>query len=154
MWRDFISGLRANTRGAAVIETAIVLPVLAMLALGSYDAGRMIARQSELQSAVAEAEAIVTAAVPASSTDRDAIRDVIKASIDPTNTNPNDTVTVTEIYRCGTNADFVTTNSCGTGVAVSTYVMIVLTDTFTPQWTSFGIGSSTNYNVVRTVQIS
>ena len=154
MWRDFTSSLRANTQGTAVIETAIVVPVLAMLALGSYDAGRMVARQSELQSAVAEAEAIVTAAVPESSTDRDEIRDVIKASIDPTNTNPNDTVTLTEVYRCGTNADFVLTNTCGSGVAVSTYVKIVLTDKYTPQWTSFGLGSAMNYNVVRTVQIS
>lgn len=154
MWRDFTSSLRANTQGTAVIETAIVVPVLAMLALGSYDAGRMVARQSELQSAVAEAEAIVTAAVPESSTDRDEIRDVIKASIDPTNTNPNDTVTLTEVYRCGTNADFVPTNTCGSGVAVSTYVKIVLTDKYTPQWTSFGLGSAMNYNVVRTVQIS
>ncbi len=152
--RRLFALLLRNDQGTAVIETAIVAPVLVMLALGTFDAAQMVARQSELQGAVTEAEAIVTAAVPTTSAARDEIRNVLRASIDPKNTDPYDTVTVTEVYRCGTNASFVTSNTCGSGVTVSTYVKIALTDKYTPQWTSFGIGSPLNYNIVRTVQIS
>ena len=137
-----------------VIETAFVAPVLATLALGAYDGGRLIARQSELQSAAAQAEAIVQAAVPTTSDARDKIRDVLKAAVDPTNTDATDTESVVEIYRCGTDGDFVAVNNCPSTVATSTYIKITLTDTYTPQWTSFGIGSAIHYNVVRMVQIS
>ena len=125
-----------------------------MLALGTFDVGRIVSRQSEIQSAAAEAEAIVHAAVPKDGTAREEIRLALKASLDPKNTNPNETVTLREIYRCGTNSGFVEVNNCGSGVAVSTFVRITLTDTYTPQWTAFGIGGPHVYTVVRTVQIS
>jgi Flp pilus assembly protein TadG len=152
--RDILLRLSADTRGTTVIETAIVAPTLLMLSLGTFDAAQMVARQSELQSAVSEAEAIVTAAVPTDSAAREEIRKVLSATVDPTGTNPNDTVTISQVYRCGTSSTFVTTNTCAATDAVSTYVKIALTDKYTPQWTSFGIGGPINYNIVRTVQIS
>ena len=151
--KRLLSRLCGGTDGSVVIETAIVAPVLATLALGAYDTGRLIARQSELQSAAAEAEAIVQAAVPTDSTARDQVRDVLKASVDPSDTDPDDTESVVEIYRCGS-SDFVTVNNCSSDVATSTYIKISLTDTYTPLWTSFGIGSPVHFNVVRMVQIS
>jgi Flp pilus assembly protein TadG len=149
-----LSRLRDHTHGSVLIETAIVAPVLLLLALGGLDAGKMIARQSELQSAAGEAEAIVQASVPTDAAARDEVRDVLKASLDPDNTDAHESVTVTEIYRCSTDADFVTVNNCADATTVSTFIKITLTDTYTPQWTSFGIGSPLNYNVVRMVQIS
>ena len=149
-----LSKLWTQTRGAVVIETAIVAPVLILLALGTFDAGRLVARQGEIQSAAGEAEAIAQAAVPKDEAARNELRDVLLASLDPDNTNANETVTVEEIYRCGTEANPRTTNTCSAGVAVSTFVKITITDTYTPQWTSFGIGGPINYNVVRMVQIS
>jgi len=150
----FFSELREQTRGSVAIETAIVAPMLVLLALGSFDAGRLVARQAELQSAAAEAEAVVQAAVPKDQAARDEIRDMLKSSLDPGNTNPNETVSVAEIYRCSTDADYVTVNNCGTGVVVSTFIKITLTDRYTPQWTTFGIGSPVDYRVVRMVQLS
>jgi Flp pilus assembly protein TadG len=149
-----LSQLRDHTRGTVVIETAIVAPVLILLALGSFDASRMVARQNELQSAAAEAEAIAQASVPTDSAARDELRDVLKASIDPNGTDPDDDVTVVDIYRCGGDANYVTVNNCANPDTVSTFVKITLTDTYTPQWTSFGIGSRVNYNIVRMVQIA
>lgn len=152
--RGAFTRLRGDARGSITIETAIVAPVLVLLGLGSFDVSEMVSRQSDLQSAAAEAEAIVQAAVPTDSAARDKVRDILKASIDPDNTNPNDTETVTEIYRCGTGAYQAALPTCATGTKLSTYIKIVLTNSYKPNWTSFGVGHTITYNVVRMVQIS
>jgi Flp pilus assembly protein TadG len=151
---EAFSRLRGDARGTITIEVAIVAPVLVLLGLGSFDVSQMVSRQSDLQSAAAEAEAIVQAAVPTDSAARDKVRDVLKSSIDPDDTNPNDTETVTEIYRCGTGDYQAVLPTCPTGSKLSTYIKIVLTDSYTPNWTSFGVGHTIDYNVVRMVQIS
>jgi Flp pilus assembly protein TadG len=140
--------------GAVTIETAIVAPLLVLLALGGFDASEVVARQTELDSAAAEGAAIVRAKAPATAADRDAIRNVIKTSIDPNNTDPHETVTVSEIYRCGTAASYVTSQSCGSGVKVSTYIKLEISDTYSPAWTNFGVGDDVHYTVNRIVQVS
>ena len=84
--------------------------------------------------------ASVQAAVPTDEDARDEVRDVLMASVNAGNAYPATTVAVTEIYRCETGADFVTVNNCTDANQVSTFIKIALTDTYTPQWTSFGIG--------------
>ena len=108
----------------------------------------MIARQAELQSATAEAAAIVRATPPESLDQRTVIRDVLATS---TGLSSNEVV-VAEVYRCGTNADYVTHDSCGNSNR-TTYIKVRITDSYVPIWTEFGIGSTVNYDVVRTVQI-
>jgi Flp pilus assembly protein TadG len=149
-----LRNLAASTLGTVTIETAIVAPVLVLLAVGGFDTSEVVARQTELDSAVAEAAAIVRAKAPATSADLNAIRDVLKTSIDPHNSDPHDTVTVTNVYRCGTAASYVTTDNCASGVKVSTYVKLRVTDTYSPTWTNFGVGSDINYTVDRMVQVS
>lgn len=146
----FIRRLAGETRGAMAIETAIIAPVLICLSVGGFEVSSMVARQSELQSAAAEAASIVRAVPPETSTQRNTIHDVLTVS---TGLNDED-VTVAEIYRCGTSTDYVTTNSCLETEHTSTYIRVTLTDTYTPTWTSFGVGGPIDYNVVRTVQIS
>jgi len=149
--QSFLSRLSHASDGAMAIETAIVAPILLVLSLGGVEAGSMVARQSELQSAAAEALNIVQAAPPINPSQRTAIRDILKAS---TGITDNNNVTVTEIYRCGTGADFVNDeDDCG-AAAVSTYIRITLIDTYEPSWVAFGVGTEMNYRVVRTVQIS
>ena len=143
-----------DARGTITIETAIVAPVLVLMGLGSFDVSQMVSKQSDLQSVAAEAEAIVQASPPTDSAGRDKVRDVLKTSIDPDNTNPHDTETVTEIYRCGSGDYSITLPTCATGSKLSKYIKLVLTNTYTPGWTSFGVGHPINYNVVRMVQIS
>ncbi|OZA93393.1 MAG: hypothetical protein B7X57_05165 [Erythrobacter sp. 34-65-8] len=46
-----------DRRGSIAIETALVAPVLAVLALGSFEVGSLVSRQHELQTAAAEGEA-------------------------------------------------------------------------------------------------
>ena len=132
------------------IEVAIVAPVLLLLSLGGFDASSMVARQTELQSAAAEAAAIVQAAPPTDEAGRNTVRDVLKVSTGLA----DGQVSVVEIYRCGTNTAYETTNNCSTGQHVSKFIQATLTDTYSPVWTNFGIGEPVNYNVIRTVQIS
>jgi len=146
--------LRSDARGTITIEMAIIAPVLVLLGLGSFDVSELVSRQSDLQSAAAEAETIVQASAPTDSAARDKVRDIMKSSIDPDNTNPNDTEAVSLIYRCGTGDYQTLLPACATGTKLSTYIKIELTDSYAPRWTSFGVGQTINYDVVRMVQIS
>jgi Flp pilus assembly protein TadG len=144
-----LKALLHDIGGAMVVETAIILPVLAMLSIGGFEASSIVARQSELQAAAGEAAAIALAVMPDTVEERATVRDVIMASTGL----PAEQVAVTEAYRCGTNVSMDTTrNSCGSDT-MSVFVKIVLRDTYTPEWTQFGIGSPIAFSVVRTVQI-
>lgn len=149
--RNFANRLRACTSGAMAIETALVAPILATLTLGGFEASRMVARNAELQSAIGEAEAIVMAAPP----DTIAKQNTIEAIIEQTTGLADDQVELFPIYRCGTSETrVIDPTSCGSGVALSTYIFINLSETYTPEWTHFGIGHPVNFSVSRTVQIS
>lgn len=145
------SAFRRCARGSVVIETALVAPVLITLALGGYETSRIVSRQHELQTGAAEAEAIALAANQGASTDTTTLKSILMSSL----TLSTSQVTVDKLYRCGSNNSRVTDpTTCGTGQVVSTYVRLTLTDSYTPSWTSFGMGSTLNFSVVRTVQLA
>lgn len=146
-WRALVR----DCRGSAVIETAFVAPLLLLLALGGVETGTMVARQSELQSAAAEAASIVRASPPETAEQRTTVHDVIKVSA---NLRDED-VAITQQFRCGTDDEYIDDKTiCENGVKVSTYLRIVITTTYSPTWTQFGIGSDVDYRVERMVQIS
>lgn len=156
--REHFRSLREDKRGSMVIETAMLAPVLAILALGIYETSMIVARQHELQSGAAEVEMIAIATNQGASTTTGELKAILRESLDLTD---ND-VTVTTKYRCGT--EEILRNSsgpCGKGTEdkgdddyVSTYVDIQIQDTYTPVWTGFGIGQDITFSVNRTVQIS
>jgi Flp pilus assembly protein TadG len=148
--RRNLDRLKQDQRGSMVIETAVIVPVLAMLSLGAFDASRMIARQTELQQAVAEAAQISLASTPDTQSERNTIKSIIQTSTGLATSN----VTITNKYRCGALTTLSDTNNCGSSSAVTTYLKVVVTDTYTPLWNDFGIGSAINYNVERMVVIS
>lgn len=148
---DFLGRLLRNERGSTVIETAIVMPFLLTLSLGSFDVSRIIARQSELQKAANEAGDIALAKKPTTDTQKATVKSVIMTSTGL----PTENVTVATVFRCGSDSTFVTDiAACGTGAAVATYVQVTLTDTVTPFWTQFGMGSSIGLTVTRQAQIA
>ena len=51
--------LAGDTRGS-ILETALVLPILLTMCLGGYEASQLVARSTEIQTAVAEASAIMS----------------------------------------------------------------------------------------------
>ncbi len=139
----------SESRGTMAIETAIAAPVLLVMSLGAFEGSRMVARQSELQSAAAEAAAIIMARSPTTQAEIDTIEDVVEASSGLADAN----VTFSLRYRCGTDADFVNDPTV-CGAAVATYIRIQMSDSYTPEFIGFAIGHGFNYNVDRTVQIS
>ncbi len=144
----FLKRLRDDREGAMIIETAIVAPVLVLMSLGAYQVSGIIAKQAELQGAAAEGAAIALAAAPDTVAKRTVLKNVMMASTGL----PTSKVTITEAFRCDNSTSFVTSsNSCSSGDVVSKYVKIRLSDTYTPPWTSFGVGSPIQYNVVRYV---
>ncbi|WP_171033005.1 TadE/TadG family type IV pilus assembly protein [Qipengyuania marisflavi] len=149
--RTFIARLRDDAHGTVVIETAFVVPILALLALGGFETSRIVSRHSELQAAAAEAAAIVLASTPDEESERDTIEDVVEASTGLIDSK----VSLNFKYRCDTTGLLTEDlDSCGSGAVVSEFIIIVMRDTYTPLWTEFGIGSAINYRVQRRVQIS
>jgi hypothetical protein len=143
--------LAGHDGGAMVIETAIIAPVLVLLSLGGYEVSRVVSRQHELQSGVAEAEAIALVANVNATTDTDGLKAVLMDSLSL----KSDQVTVAKLYRCGTNADLVASpESCPEGAVISSYVRLTLHDRYEPIWRNIGIRKTLEFNVVRTVQLS
>ncbi len=154
--------IRVDENGSMAIETAFVAPVLLVMALGGFEASSMVARQTELQSAAAEAAAVVRAVAPETASDRATVRDIVATSLcgktqpvitDGQATCGSVTVDVDPVYRCGTATAYVTAaGSCGSAVEYQ-FIKIDLTDTYSPIWAEWGVGSAVTYDVNRTVQV-
>jgi hypothetical protein len=143
--------LSFDDRGGMVIETAIVAPVLALLSIGAFQVSMAVARQSELQSAAQIAGAIVLASNPDTEAEMITLKQVI---MEETRLNA-DQVSLTKVYRCNSDAAFVSGgNICSDDAEISTFVRITMTDSYTPQWTQLGMGGPIGYRVTRTVQVS
>jgi hypothetical protein len=125
--------------------------VLVLMSVGTYQVSQVIARQHELQSGADEAMAISLAGWNDNSTQVSAIKDVLQRSTGVTAAN----ITIDRFYRCGSDTAYVTDKStCASTQIVSTFLKLKLKDTYTPVWTSFGVGQPINLAVTRMVQIS
>lgn len=144
------SALRRDERGAMLVETAIVAPVLVLMSLGAFQVSQVIARQTELQGAMAEASAIAMTALPTTTTQRTALKSVIVSSTELT----DQQVVVTQAFRCGSATTYVSSADQCVGTKVANYVKIELNDTYTPAWAEWGIGSPIQFNVDRYVMVN
>lgn len=162
----FLNRLRSDTHGAMAVEAAFLVPVLATLSIGGFEASQMIARHGELQSAAAEASAIVQASPPETDEERAVVEDVIEASTGLA----DEKVTLEVIYRCGIETAYTDSRLVCLGddaidgddideggyttEEISSFIRIRVQDKYTPQWVHFGIGKTIEYDVERTVQVS
>ncbi len=145
-----LSNLRQDRDGAMIIETALVAPVLVLMSLGAFQVSGVIARQAELQSAAGEAAAIALAVPPDTIAKRAVLKNVVLASTGL----PASKVAVSVVYRCDAQTTFTANlQNCDSATVVSSFVRIRLVDTYTPAWTSFGVGSPINYDVINYVMI-
>jgi hypothetical protein len=143
--------LMQDTCGSMAVETALVAPVLAVMAIGGFEASTIVARQAELQSAAAEAAVLAMAATPDTDAKLTTVKEVLAASTDI----PEDDINVFRIYRCGTEEDYVLLQtSCGTDDEISTYMFIYMEDEYTPSWSDYGVGETVTFRVRHTVQLS
>lgn len=144
-----LGSLRADQRGAMMIETAIVAPLLILMSMGAFQISQVVARQTELQNAAAEASAIALASPPDTAAKRTVLKNIILVSTGL----PTEKVTVTAKYRCGSATTFVDAESSCVGTKIAHYVLIQLDDTYTPVWTQWGFSQPLNFNVDRYVLV-
>lgn len=148
--------LVACEAGAMAVETVIIAPVLITMAIGGFEVGSIVARQTELQSAAAEAASVVRAAIPETEAQRTAIRDIAVTSTGLTSQD----VSVVEVYRCGTSQRYRSSASLCESLwwwdeddGISKYIQITIVDSYQPMWTEFGIGSAFTFGVTRTILV-
>ena len=148
--RTFFGWLR-DQRGTMAIETALIAPLLATMALGVFEVSRIVSREQQLQSAANEASEIILAAAGGTGIDSGDLAEILKTSLNL----GDDQLTIAPRYRCGTSSSLSSTvPGCANGQQLYTYARISVTDTYSPMWTHFGVGSPIDYNIVRMVQIS
>ena len=151
MAQHALARLLRDCAGSMAIETAFVAPILATLALGSFEVGSIVSRQHELQTAASEGESIALAAAAGAAIQVTTLEDIIETSLSL----GDDQVDVALRYRCNDNdALHTTAASCAEDDIVSSYVRIDITDTYDPVWTQFGVGSAVQLDVERLVQVS
>lgn len=142
--------------GAMAVEAVIIAPVLITLAIGGFEVSSIVARQTELQSAAAEAAAIVRASAPETTAQRTAIRDIVATSTSLT----AQEVSVVEVYRCGNGLRYRTSSAECAGLwwwdedqGISKYIKVTIADSYQPMWTEFGFGTALRFNVTRTILV-
>ena len=141
--------------GSMTIELAAVAPMLVLMSVGTFEVSSMVSRQQELQSAASEGETIALAAAASEeATSVATIEQIIETSMDL----EDDQVSISLFFRCNAEPTLVSapnaTAACPGVDIVTSYIRLELTDTYTPVWTEFGIGSAFDYDVQRMVQIS
>lgn len=146
-----VSRLLRDARGTMAVETAVVAPVMILLAIGSFQVSSMVARKTELQGAAAEAAAIALASPPESSEDLAPVKAVLMES---TGLGENE-VTLTMAYRCDEEETRRASSAgCNPDRPVWTYMLVSLQDTYSPLWTRLGVGGPITLSVDRAVQVS
>lgn len=145
----FLNRLCREARGSVVVETAIALPLLAILMLGALDVSRMVARQVDLQEVAAEIAAASMAKEPGDA-GLIALAHLARASGQLS----EDQVVLERKIKCGTEQTLQSDGyDCDEDVEKSTFVTISLNDSYVPLWTSFGIGGPVELGVFRSVQV-
>lgn len=143
--------LLRDIAGTAVIETAVVTPILVLMSLGTYQVSQLVARQQELQAGADQAMSIALGGWNNDNTQIAAMKNVIQRTTGVTASN----ISITQVYRCGSDSSYVTDKStCATGKVISGFLKLKLNDTYTPMWTNFGVGAPVSLSVARMVQVS
>ncbi len=141
--------LNAREDGTMAIETALITPLLAAMALGTFDVSMMVSREQQLQSAANEASEIILAASGGSG--------IIPARASTRYWNRpstcEDKITMSPLFRCGTSTTTSSTAPTCPPKQMYSYVRSTLADSYTPLWTAFGVGHTVNFNITRTVQV-
>lgn len=149
--KHLIGKFISDGRGSMAIETAIAAPMLIIMTLGTFEVGTVVARQHELQSAANEAEIVIMATNRGATVEIDELEAIIRDSVDL----PDEKITVEREYRCNLNNDKVKIKgNCPSSAYITNYVVVSMTDTYTPTWTAFGIGKPITFSVERTMLLT
>ena len=145
-----IRALRSDTRGAAVIELALIAPVLALMVIGIVDLSNAFSRKLALEQGAQRAiERIMQ--TTANDTVEGTLKTEVVCQVDGTNTDgtckssPITTSNVTVTYRleCTDSGGAITTQTntdsvafdaltCATGSTDARYIEVLVTDKYAP----------------------
>ena len=127
MIRRMLNRLRCDNRGAAIIELALVAPILATMTVGIIDLSNGFSRKLVLEQAVQRAvEKIMQ------TTGEETVDDTIRNEASTAAGVPVDNVTVTYTLTCAgvLQADYAT--ECANNNTEVRYIEISIWDTYTP----------------------
>jgi|GEM_PF-7131650 len=145
--RETLLALRRSERGVAALEFCIVLPVLLLLLLGTFDVSRLIARRVDLQQAVTETVGLAIAQPPQDGQNLAYLQNAAAAAAGV----PASNVTVVRQARC--NNVVANTLACPNQSQFALYVSITISGTYTPNWRHFGVSATVPMVVSRTLRI-
>jgi Flp pilus assembly protein TadG len=125
-------------RGAALVELAVALPMLAILLVGTLDFGRVF-RSAMVVTAAARAGALYGAFSIPRALDTPNVTAAVNNVLTSNNLTSGPSPTVTLLCECATNAGVFTATSpantctatCGTGTHMVTRISVSVTRTFT-----------------------
>jgi len=126
-----LANLVAETRGVAVVEAAIVMPVLAIVIMGTVDVARFGASKLMAQQAVNRGLEMSTMAGPSLAASSIQSEAASQANVSAS------AVTVTQTLECSGVATSWS-SSCTSGQETARYTQIAISTTFTP---TFVLGS-------------
>jgi Flp pilus assembly pilin Flp len=145
MMPGILQHLRRDQRGTAVIELALVAPVLALLIMGAVDVGGAFSRRLALEQGAQRAvEKVMQTTQLANVQDTIADEVALQANVDP------EQVTVTFPRYCddqlmpdeGRDEDgFALGDPCEDGETEAHYIMVDVTDEYEPVFAVFGMGT-------------
>ena len=150
MMRRLLANLRRNNRGAAVIELAMIAPILGLMIIGIVDMSNAFSKKLALEQGAQRAiERIMQ--TTADDTVESTLKTEVVCQVNGTtngtcNTSPITTSNVTVTYRLectdsggtittqtNTDADTFDTYTCASGtVSQARYIEVLVTDTYTP----------------------
>ena len=87
----------SDRSGAMAVEVALAAPILAMMMLGVFEIGIIVARQHELQSTSSEIETIIVATNLGAETNPDELKQILMDSADL----GEEDIAIAKKYRCG-----------------------------------------------------
>src|SRR5688572_7002108 len=110
--------LASSRDGTALIETAVLAPVIIMMAVGTFEASAMVARQSELQSTAEQATEIALAVVPDTADELAELKSILMES---SGLSPH-LIDIRLKYRCGSETTLSETLPSCSEESLNTYV--------------------------------
>ncbi len=125
--RAALNRLRIDKYGVALVETALVAPVLVMIIMGTMDAARYGAAKMKVQQAVNRGLEISWMGGPDVATSDIQAQAAAQADV------PTSAVTVTQTLECGGTVTSWNTASCSSG-ETARYTQIQISTTFTPSF--------------------
>ena len=145
MMRRLLSRLRSDVRGVATIELALYAPLLATLTIGVVDMSNAFGRKLALEQAAQRAIERVM-----QTTADTTVEETIKQEAAEQADIPEEQVTVTYRMECNqVLQDDFENDVCSTGEDEARYLMVTVTDTYTPMFPVHfsGINADGTYHI-------